>query len=146
MILTEEQLNYIVDKHVQQVLKESGWGNLGTIVKGAAKGLVNAGRSEFVRNIGNTIGNGIGDDINKIFNGEWKNISPLNKDYDSWCKTYGRNPKILYRADKFISVMKPQGEAKTLVAPFLAYCQKNKVMPNNIAYQHWYQNIYKRKK
>ena len=66
MKLNEEQLRYIIDEHVENVLNE--W--FGSQLWNGAKGLA---QSEFVQNVGNMISPGYGDRINAFANGDWKN-------------------------------------------------------------------------
>ena len=92
MKLNEEQLRYIIDEHVENVLNE--W--FGSRLWNGAK---NFAQSEFVQNVGNMISPGYGDRINSFANGDWKNAKrrPSNDDllkkYQQYCQKKGIDPK-----------------------------------------------------
>ena len=114
MKLNEEQLRYIIDEHVENVLNEwfgsrlwngaknfaqskfvQNVGNKGSRLWNGAK---NFAQSEFVQNVGNMISPGYGDRINSFANGDWKNAKrrPSNDDllkqYQQYCQKKGIDP------------------------------------------------------
>lgn len=119
MKLNEEQLRYIIDEHVENVLNEwfgsrlwNGAKNFAQseFVRNVAKnfaqsskfvwnGAKNFARSEFVQNVGNIISPGYGDRINSFAHGDWKNAKrrPNNDDllkkYQQYCQKKGIDPK-----------------------------------------------------
>lgn len=92
MKLNEEQLRYIIDEHVENVLNE--W--FGSRLWNGAK---NFAQSKFVQNVGNMISPGYGDRINAFANGDWKNAKrrpnndELLKKYQEYCQKKGIDPK-----------------------------------------------------
>lgn len=112
MKLNEEQLRYIIDEHVENVLNE--W--FGSQLWNGAK---NFAQSEFVQNVGNMISPGYGDRINSFANGDWKNAK--------------RNAKRRPSNDDLLKKYQQDCQKKDLFKKYQQYCQKKGIDPNDEA-------------
>lgn len=112
MKLNEEQLRYIIDEHVENVLNE--W--FGSQLWNGAK---NFAQSDFVRNVGNIIEPGYGDRINAFANGDWKNSKKNSK----------RRPSN----DDLLKKYQQSCQKKELIKKYQEYCLKKGLNPNDEA-------------
>lgn len=112
MKLNEEQLRYLIDEHVENVLNE--W--FGSRLWNGAK---NFAQSEFVQNVGNMISPGYGDRINAFANGDWKNSKKNSK----------RRPSN----DDILKKYQQSCQKKELLKKYQEYCLKKGLNPNDEA-------------
>lgn len=133
MILTNKQLQEIVDRHVKHALNEKLFG------RSMFDGIKNFAKSDFVKNVGNIIGPGLGNQINDIANGKLKSFDQSLNDtmpFDAWCYNNGQDKAKLYDVNKFADFLNVNdNETKELLKSFFAYCQQNDLKPDAKKFQ-----------